>query len=119
MKITRRTICNTLALTAADTLAHPLKKAFAEPPPQPDTFLHDPQRPAYHLLPSHGWINDPCGPVYWQGHYHMFFQYNPHAAVWGDMHWAHATSPDMIHWQRLPIALAPTPGGPDSEGCFT
>jgi len=49
----------------------------------------------------------------------MFFQYNPHAAVWGDMHWAHAVSPDMIHWQRLPIALAPTPGGPDADGCFT
>ena len=121
MNFTRRSVCNILALTAAGTLAHPLKKAFAEPQPEtllPDN-LQDLQRPAYHLLPARGWINDPCGPVYWQRQYHMFYQYNPHAAVWGDMHWAHATSPDMIHWQRLPIALAPTPGGPDSEGCFT
>ena len=49
----------------------------------------------------------------------MFFQYNPNAAVWGDMHWAHATSPDMVHWEHRPIALAPTPGGYDSEGCFS
>ena len=64
-------------------------------------------------------MNDPNGPIYWKGRYHMFFQYNPNAAVWGDMHWAHAWSPDMIHWKHLPVALAPTPGGPDSEGCFT
>ncbi|HTD96013.1 MAG TPA: glycoside hydrolase family 32 protein, partial [Edaphobacter sp.] len=44
---------------------------------------------------------------------------NPHAAVWGDMHWGHIVSPDMVHWQRLPVALAPTPNGPDAQGCFT
>ncbi len=49
----------------------------------------------------------------------MFFQYNPNAAVWGDMHWAHAISPDMIHWKHLPVALAPTKGGPDQDGCFS
>ena len=49
----------------------------------------------------------------------MFYQYNPDGAYWGDMHWAHATSPDMIHWTHLPIALSPTPGGPDAGGCFT
>ncbi len=49
----------------------------------------------------------------------MFFQYNPDAAVWGDMHWAHAVSPDMIHWKHLPVALAPSPGGPDQDGCFS
>src|SRR5436189_2467515 len=90
MNFTRRSVCNILALTAAGTLAHPLKKAFAEPQPEtllPDN-LQDLQRPAYHLLPARGWINDPCGPVYWQRQYHMFYQYNPHAAVWGDMHWA-------------------------------
>lgn len=64
-------------------------------------------------------MNDPNGPIYWNGEYHMFFQYNPNAAVWGDMHWAHATSPDMVHWEHQPIALAPTPGGCDSEGCFS
>jgi beta-fructofuranosidase len=79
----------------------------------------DPNRPQFHLLPAANWMNDPNGPINWKGRYHMFYQYNPHAAVWGDMHWAHAWSPDMLHWQHLPIALAPTPGGPDEEGCFS
>jgi beta-fructofuranosidase len=79
----------------------------------------DPRRPQFHLLPAANWMNDPNGPIYWKGHYHMFFQYNPNAAVWGDMHWAHAFSPDMVHWKHLPIALAPTPGGPDADGCFS
>lgn len=82
-------------------------------------LAHDPNRPQFHLLPAANWMNDPNGPIFWKGNYHMFFQYNPHAAVWGDMHWAHAMSPDMIHWQHLPIALAPTQGGPDEEGCFS
>jgi beta-fructofuranosidase len=79
----------------------------------------DPLRPQFHLLPSKNWMNDPNGPIYWNGHYHMFFQYNPNGAVWGDMHWAHAVSDDMIHWRHLPIALAPTPGWDDTDGCFT
>ena len=79
----------------------------------------DPLRPQVHLLPAKNWMNDPNAPIYWRGHYHMFFQYNPNAAVWGDMHWAHAVSPDMIHWRHLPVALAPTPDGPDADGCFT
>ncbi len=79
----------------------------------------DPLRPQCHLMPARNWMNDPNGPIYWKGRYHMFFQYNPNAAVWGDMHWAHAVSEDMIHWRHLPIALAPTPGGDDADGCFT
>ena len=79
----------------------------------------DPLRPQFHLLPAKNWMNDPNGPIFWNGMYHMFFQYNPNAAVWGDMHWAHAVSPDMIHWRHLPIALAPTPGWADADGCFT
>src|ERR1700752_2838788 len=79
----------------------------------------DPLRPQFHLLPAKNWMNDPNGPIYWKGHYHMFFQYNPNAAVWGDMHWAHAVSDDMIHWRHLPVALAPTPDGDDADGCFT
>ena len=79
----------------------------------------DPRRPQYHLLPAANWMNDPNGPVFWNGEYHMFYQYNPHAAVWGDMHWGHAVSPDMVHWRHLPVALSPTPGGPDAAGCFS
>ena len=79
----------------------------------------DPLRPQYHLLPAHNWMNDPNGPVFFRGRYHMFHQYNPQAAVWGNMNWAHATSPDMVHWQHGPIALSPTPGGPDCDGVFS
>ncbi len=79
----------------------------------------DPQRPQYHFLPGANWMNDPNGPIYWQGKYHMFYQYNPNGAFWGDMHWGHAESPDMVHWKHLPMALAPTPGGPDKDGVFS
>jgi beta-fructofuranosidase len=82
-------------------------------------LAHDPRRPQFHLLPAANWMNDPNGPIYWNNQYHMFFQYNPDGPYWGDMHWAHAVSPDMVHWRHLPIALSPTPGGPDAAGCFT
>jgi len=64
-------------------------------------------------------MNDPNGPIFWKGKYHLFYQVNPQGAVWGDMHWGHAVSADMVRWRHLPIALSPTPGGPDSEGCFS
>ncbi len=79
----------------------------------------DPLRPQFHLLPAKNWMNDPNGPIFWNGLYHMFYQYNPNAAVWGDMHWNHAVSEDMIHWRHMPVALAPTPGWDDADGCFT
>jgi beta-fructofuranosidase len=82
-------------------------------------IARDPLRPQFHLLPPQNWMNDPNGPIFWKGSYHLFYQLNPNAAVWGDMHWGHAVSPDMVHWKHLPIALAPTPGGADSEGCFS
>lgn len=87
-------------------------------PPQAE-IDRDPLRPRYHLMPARGWMNDPCAPVFFDGRYHLFFQYNPGSSVWGDMHWAHAVSTDMVHWTERPIALAPTPGGPDSFGVFT
>ncbi len=86
---------------------------------EPGKLTSDRQRPKYHFLPAANWMNDPNGPIYWKGKYHMFYQYNPHGAFWGTMHWGHAISPDMIHWQHLPIALAPTPGGPDKNGVFS
>ena len=116
---TRRKVLTGLALTTGAALTRTLpalQLSDAAPAAQKPA---DPMRPQYHLQPARGWMNDPCGPIYWGGRYHMFFQYNPHAAVWGDMHWAHAVSPDMIRWRRQPIALAPTPGGPDQDGCFT
>ena len=79
----------------------------------------DPMRPQFHLLPARNWMNDPNGPIFFNGMYHMFFQYNPQAAVWGDMSWNHAVSPDMIHWTHLPVALTPTPDSADAYGCFS
>jgi beta-fructofuranosidase len=84
-----------------------------------EKLMRDPLRPQFHLLPAANWMNDPCAPRFFGGQYHMFFQYNPGAAVWGDMHWAHAVSPDLIHWKHLPIALSPTFGSFDAAGCFT
>jgi beta-fructofuranosidase len=84
-----------------------------------EKLMRDPLRPQFHLLPKANWQNDPCAPRFFRGQYHMFFQYNPEAAVWGDMHWAHAVSPDLIHWKHMPVALSPTPGSYDAFGCFT
>nr|WEI57589.1 putative GH32 family protein [Macrotrachela quadricornifera] len=81
-------------------------------------YADDPLRPQYHLMPEKNWLNDPNGPVYYNGYYHMFFQYNPNAAVWGDMHWGHCYSKDMVHWIHLPVALAPDQSY-DKNGIFT
>jgi beta-fructofuranosidase len=99
-------------------LSHSARRGVAATD-QVAAIAHDPLRPEYHLMPPHNWMNDPNGPIWWKGEYHLFYQLNPHGAVWGAMHWGHAISPDMIHWRHEPIALAPTPGGPDSEGCFS
>jgi len=79
----------------------------------------DPLRPQYHFLPPANWMNDPNGLIHWQGRYHLFYQYNPNGPFHGSIHWGHAASQDMLHWQDLPIALAPTPGGPDAGGCWS
>jgi beta-fructofuranosidase len=83
----------------------------------------DPERPQFHLLPAKNWMNDPNGPIWIPdgqgGRYHMFFQYNPQGPTWGDMSWNHAVSADMLHWRHEPLAFTPTPGGPDSFGCFS
>lgn len=68
----------------------------------------DPQRPRYHFGPPANWMNDPNGTIYANGYYHLFYQHNPYGDVWGHMHWGHARSRDMIHWEHLPIALWPS-----------
>lgn len=116
MSCNRREFLRTLGAAGACASLYPALWQ-AETPLQ--RLAADPLRPQFHLLPAQNWMNDPNGPIYWKGRYHMFFQYNPNAPVWGDMHWAHAVSPDMIHWRHLPVALSPTPGWDDADGCFT
>ena len=83
------------------------------------TFLSDPSRPSYHYQPPSNWMNDPNGVIQWQGQYHLFYQYNPYGANHANMHWGHAVSDDLLHWQDLPIALAPTPNSVDEGGIFS
>ena len=75
-------------------------------------------RPAFHLSPRAGWMNDPNGFSWYQGMYHMFYQYHPYSSYWGPMHWGHAVSRDLLHWEYLPAALAPDMPY-DKDGCFS
>ncbi|MCD7034287.1 glycoside hydrolase family 32 protein [Metabacillus sp. GX 13764] len=68
-------------------------------------------RQSYHFTPKQNWMNDPNGLVYYQEEYHLFYQYHPFGLQWGPMHWGHAVSKDMVHWEHLDIALAPDENG--------
>lgn len=68
----------------------------------------DPWRPRWHFAPPTGWMNDPNGPIQLRGLHHLFYQHNPGGATWGDIHWGHAVSPDLLRWSHRPLALAPS-----------
>ena len=76
------------------------------------------ERPLFHLSARIGWLNDPNGFSFYQGQYHMFYQYHPYSVNWGPMHWGHAVSEDLLHWTYLPAALAPD-SVYDRDGCFS
>ena len=95
------------------------KNLFKDPLSIRQKMASDPHRPGFHFLPPCNWMNDPNGLFYWQGRYHLFYQYNPFGPLWGNIHWGHASSPDLVHWQDHPIALTPSPGTGDAQGCWS
>ncbi len=78
----------------------------------------DPNRPRYHFVPPANWMNDPNGTIYHNGEFHLFYQFNPAKPKWGNLHWGHAKSKDLVHWEHLPIALAPD-GFPGEMHCWS
>jgi beta-fructofuranosidase len=83
-----------------------------------ENLISESKRPVFHLTPLIGWMNDPNGFSYYKGQYHMFYQYYPYDTNWGDMHWGHAVSKDLLDWHFLPAALAPDEEY-DKDGCFS
>ncbi len=81
-------------------------------------LIPDSDRPSFHLSSRVGWMNDPNGFSYYQGKYHLFYQYYPYESKWGPMHWGHAVSEDLLHWEYLPAAIAPDSLA-DKDGCFS
>jgi len=76
-------------------------------------------RPKYHLTAPANWLNDPNGLIRWNGRYHVFYQYNPGGPFHNTIHWGHAVSDDLVTWTDEPVALSPSPGGPDRDGCWS
>jgi beta-fructofuranosidase len=82
-------------------------------------FAHDRHHPLYHFVAPANWMNDPNGAFFWKGKYHLFYQYNPNGPFWGTIHWGHAVSSDLVHWEDMPVALTPSKDGPDQNGCWS
>jgi beta-fructofuranosidase len=76
-------------------------------------------RPEIHFAPAANWMNDAIGLIAWRDQYHLFYQYNPLGPVHGNICWGHAVSDDLVHWSDLPLALTPSPGWADEDGCWS
>lgn len=104
-----------------DRMSSNIKKAQEEINQKKEVVEKGIMRQKYHFMPQTGWLNDPNGLIYYKGKYHFFYQYYPYEGFWGSMHWGHAISSDMIHWEHLPLALAPSEEYDNhyQGGCFS
>lgn len=100
------------------TTDYTIEKANEELKKTADKVKQTPFRLGYHIAPPAGWMNDPNGLVFYKGEYHVFYQHYPYKSEWGPMHWGHAKSRDLIHWEHLPVALAPEYDY-EAGGCFS
>jgi len=82
------------------------------------TAQADPWRSRYHFAPPANWMNDPNGTILYNGEYHLFYQFNPAKSKWGNLHWGHARSKNLVNWEHLPIPLAPD-GFPGEMHCYS
>jgi fructan beta-fructosidase len=98
----------TLKLSAAASKSKVLEKIYQDDAiREAETFYKEKNRQQFHFSSRRGWNNDSNGLVYYKGEYHLYYQHNPYGWNWGNMHWAHAVSTDLIHWKELPIAIYP------------
>lgn len=104
-----------------ETMQAALAKAEAEISNMKEIVANAPSRQKYHFMAQTGWTNDPNGLIQYKGKYHFFYQHNPYSGFWDCMHWGHAVSDDMLHWDFLPLALVPSEPYDDhmKGGCFS
>lgn len=104
-----------------EILKRNLKNAQLEIDRKKDSVMKGKMRQQYHFMPQSGWLNDPNGLIFFKGKYHFFFQSNPYGSFWDSMYWGHAVSDDLLNWEHLPLALAPSETYDDypKGGCFS
>ncbi|CAN6465207.1 unnamed protein product [Victoria cruziana] len=109
-------ICNWLSIYGVQASHQVFQELMSVSPPT--SSVNQLHRTGYHFQPPMNWINDPNGPMYYKGLYHLFYQYNPYGSVWGNIIWAHSISTDLINW--FPLQPAVVPSQPfDTAGCWS